>query len=228
MKLPQLTRGTLLRRYKRFLADVRLEDGRELTAHCANPGRMTSCQGEGWPVWLSWHGNTKRKLKWSWELTRNPDDAWILINTARPNHVVREGIEAGLVPGLSGAIQTEVVVGDSRIDLVVDDALVEVKSVTLMHAPRQASFPDAPTERGRKHLAELAKAARSGRRAVLFWMLSRDDCDSVRPADDVDPLYGDALRSAVADGVEVLAHRMVLSETELLMGDPVEVVLGGP
>lgn len=228
MKLPPLTRGTLLRRYKRFLADVRLEDGREITAHCANPGRMTSCQEPGWPVWLSWHGNTKRKLKWSWELTRNPDDAWILINTARPNHVVREGIEAGLVEGLSGDIRTEVKVGDSRIDLVVDDALVEVKSVTLMHAPGEASFPDAPTERGRKHLAELAKAARSGRRAVLFWMLSRDDCSSVCPADHVDPMYGQALRSAVADGVEVLAYAMEVSEREITLGSAIEVILEGP
>ena len=225
MKLPPLTRGTLIRRYKRFLADVRLEDGREITAHCANPGRMTSCQEPGWPVWLSWHGNTKRKLKWSWELTRNPDQAWILINTARPNHVVREGIEAGLVEGLSGEVRSEVKVGDSRIDLVVGEALVEVKSVTLMHAPGEASFPDAPTERGRKHLAELARAARSGRRAVLFWMLSRDDCASVRPADWIDPAYGRALRSAVADGVEVLAHRMVIDEGALRLGEAAEVLL---
>ncbi|HJN74775.1 MAG TPA: DNA/RNA nuclease SfsA [Myxococcota bacterium] len=225
MKLPPLTRGTLIRRYKRFLADVRLDDGREVTAHCANPGRMTSCLGEGWPVWLSWHGHTKRKLKWSWELTRNPEQAWILINTARPNHVVREGIAAGRVEGLSGEIQREVKTGDSRIDLVVGEALVEVKSVTLMHAPGQASFPDAPTERGRKHLAELAKAARSGRRAVLFWMLSRDDCRSVRPAGWVDPAYERLLRSAVGDGVEVLAYRMVLSEEELTLGQQVPAIL---
>ncbi|MCP4806796.1 MAG: DNA/RNA nuclease SfsA [Proteobacteria bacterium] len=227
MDLPPLTRGTLLRRYKRFLADVELEDGSVVIAHCPNPGRMTSCQGAGWPVWLTHHDNPKRKLKWTWELTRNPDDAWILVNTARPNAIAKEGIESGRIAELATyeTLRTEVKYGDSRIDLMLDDTLVEVKSVTLRHADREARFPDAVTKRGTKHLGELVRAHEEGRRAVLLFLLGRDDCDSVRPADSVDLAYGNALRAAHAAGVEVLAYRLDIDDTYITVGDRVPVHL---
>lgn len=228
MDLPPLIQGTLLRRYKRFLADVRLPDGTEVVAHCPNPGRMTTCQEPGWPAWVSHHDNPKRKLKYTWELTRNPHDAWILVNTARPNRVAVEGIRSGAIAELQGVgqLKTEVRYGASRIDIALGDrCLVEVKSVTLEHAPGHASFPDAPTERGRKHLGELVQAADEGYRAVLLFLLSRTDCSSVRPADSVDLAYGNALRAANAAGVEVLAYRLDIDDTRITVGDRVPVIL---
>jgi sugar fermentation stimulation protein A len=219
MTLPPLHRGVLLRRYKRFLADVRLDDGREVTAHCANPGRMTSCMAPGWTVWLSHHDNPKRKLKWSWELSITPDGAPILVNTARPNAVVKEAVHAGHVAALRGyeRVRTEVRYGTerSRIDLLLEEpgqAWVEVKSVSLLTGPGRAAFPDAVSARGARHLRELSRLAEQGDRAVLLFQLSRPDAQSVSPARDVDPAYGRALDQAVAAGVEVLAQGVEISD----------------
>ncbi len=234
MKLPPLHRGTLLRRYKRFLADVRLEDGREVVAHCPNPGRMTSCQEPGWTVWLSHHDSPKRKLKWSWELSETPAGVLILVNTARPNTVAKEG--ALRVPQLAGfgLVRSEVRMGEgSRVDLHLSegpgpDAWVEVKSVTLLHAARRASFPDAVSARASKHLDELRARVDEGERGVLLFLLSREDAEVVSPADAVDPVYGRKLRAAAAAGVEVLAHKVLLSREELRLGPAVPVDLTGP
>lgn len=214
MRLPPLHRGKLLRRYKRFLADVRLEDGREVTAHCPNPGRMTSCMEPGCTVWLSHHDDPRRKLAWSWEISQM-DGARVLVNTARPNRIVEEAVVAGQVPGLRGyaELRREVRYGErSRVDLLLEDpsrgrCWVEVKSVSLRVGPGEGAFPDAVTTRGARHAADLAAQVAAGDRAVLFFLVSRGDIDTVRPADEIDPAYGVALRAAVASGVELLAHR---------------------
>jgi len=217
--LPPLVPGTLLARRKRFLADVRLPDGEQVVAWCPNPGRMTSCMGAGWPVWLS-AAPPGRKLAWTWELTRDPAGATILVNATRPNAVVAEALGAGQVPALAGyaRLRREVKVGASRLDLSLEGhaghprtCFVEVKCVTLRVGPGLAAFPDAVTARGSRHLAELARLAGEGHRAVLFFAVGRDDVQAVRPADEVDPVYGRALRQAVAAGVEVHAWAMTLS-----------------
>lgn len=214
MDLPPLHSGVLLRRYKRFLADVRLDGGAEVVAHCPNPGRMTSCAAPGCRVWLSHHDNPKRKLKWTWELSEM-DGTTVLVNTARPNAVVEEALRAGQVPGLAGyaSLRREVRYGErSRIDLLLEDpergrCFVEVKSVTLRVGEGEGAFPDAVSARGARHAAELAAQVAAGDRAVLFFLVSRGDVQHIRPADEIDPAYGVALRAAVDAGVEVMAHR---------------------
>ncbi|MED5371792.1 MAG: DNA/RNA nuclease SfsA [Myxococcota bacterium] len=217
--LPELHRGTLIRRYKRFLADVRLDDGREVTAHCPNPGRMTSCQEPGWEVWLSHHPDPKRKLKWSWELSRDPAGTLILVNTQRPNAVLAQALRAGQVPKLAHyqQLQTEVRYGQerSRIDVLLSEpglCYVELKSVTLLTEPGQAAFPDAVSARGAKHLRELSQMVAEGHRALLFFLVSRGDAQRVRPAREIDPKYGQALDEALSSGVEILAHRLQISD----------------
>lgn len=233
MLLPPLTEGVLLRRYKRFLADIRLPDGREVVAHCPNPGRMTSCAEPGWRVLLSHHDNPKRKLKWSWELV-DTGRTLVLVNTNRPNGLVREGLEAGRVEALAGypELRAEVRTGQgSRVDLWLGGGgrppcWVEVKSVTLWTGEGSGAFPDAVSARATKHVGELAERVAAGERAVLFFLVPRGDIDVVRPADDIDPKYGRALREAAAAGVEVMAHRGVVSETEITLGDAIRVDLG--
>ncbi len=191
--------ATLLRRYQRFLADVELVDGTVLTAHCPNPGRMTSCCEPGRPVWISDSQNPKRKLRYTLEMIRM-GRTWVGVNTARANPAVAGFIRAGKIPELSGydQIKPEVRAGDSRLDLLLvdnagerPDCYVEIKSSTL-RAGEHAAFPDAVTERGRKHLARLAALVASGYRGVIFYFVGRADCRRFRPADEVDPAYGAA------------------------------------
>ena len=224
MIFPELHEAVLLRRYKRFLCDVRFPDGTELVAHCANPGRMTSCMEEGGRIWLSHHPGTKRKLLWSWELSE-VGGATVLVNTARANKIVGEALRAGLVPGLDGEVRSEVKVGKSRLDFQVGDGFVEVKGVSLLESPGLAAFPDAPTERGRKHLAELQELVEAGTPATLVFLLSRDDAERIRPADAIDPAYGEALRKAHAAGVRVLGLRTRISTTEVVVTGTVPVEL---
>lgn len=225
MKLPSpLHRGTLLRRYKRFLADVRLDTGEEITAWCPNPGRMTGCAFPGEPVWLSHDPSPRRKLKYTWELARDPDSGgMVLVNTQRPNALAEEAVQAGLISELRGygRLRREVRYGEgSRVDLFLDEpelpelvapCLVEVKSTTLPVGEGVGAFPDAVTARGRKHLGELAAEVAAGRRAVNLFLASRSDVTAVRPADEVDPAYGAALREAAAAGVELLAYGVAVS-----------------
>lgn len=218
--------GVLLRRYKRFLADVRLDDGRELTVHCPNPGRMTTCAEPGAPVRISDSGNPRRKLRHTLEMVRM-GRTWIGVNTMRPNAAAAHFVQRGAIPELAGydPPRAEVVYGDggrSRIDLLLEApgrrrCFVEIKNTTLrVDAGRgadgrrrwAAAFPDAVTERGRKHLEDLASVVAAGERAVLFFFVGRADCTFFRPADEVDPAYGAALRQATAAGVEALAYRM--------------------
>jgi len=221
MKFPEpLLEGRLTRRYKRFLADVRLMDQEEVTAHCPNTGSMLGCQPENARVWLSQSDNPKRKLKYTWELVETAPGQLACVNTARPNAQARAAIETGVVPELTGYSQCrgEVRYGEekSRIDLLLSgheslpDAWVEVKNVTLSENG-QGFFPDAVTQRGQKHLRELMAQVARGDRAVLFFVVNHTGIREVRPADHIDARYGQLLREASAAGVEVLAYRAALA-----------------
>ncbi len=219
MRFPNtLTTGRLIRRYKRFLADVTLDSGEEIIAHCANPGSMTGLAEPGWQVWLSPNTNPKAKLDWRWELVRTGGGTLVCINTGHPNKVAAEAIEAGAIPELAGyaTLRREVKYGkSSRIDILLEDnarpaCYVEIKSVTLRRPggahPAAAEFPDAVTARGAKHLAELSQVVDAGGRAVMLYLVQRGDCDHFRVAGDIDPAYAAALRQARGHGVEALCH----------------------
>lgn len=220
MKFPEaLVEGRLIRRYKRFLADVRLPGGEEVTAHCPNTGSMLGCQPDNARVWLSRSDNPKRKLKYTWELVETAPGVLACVNTARPNAQARHGIETGVVAELQGysRCKSEVRYGEekSRIDLLLSghpelpDAWVEVKNVTLADGG-QGYFPDAVTVRGQKHLRELMAQVARGDRAVLLFVVNHTGIETVRPADHIDAHYGQLLRQAWDAGVEVLAYRAAL------------------
>jgi len=208
--------GTLLRRYKRFLADIRLADGTEMTIHCPNTGSMRNCVVPDSPCWFSDSGNPKRKYRHTWEVATVPGGHLAGVNTGRANHLVETALTAGRIQALAGysTVRREVPYGQerSRIDFLLTEdgkapCYVEVKSVTLMEQPGQGLFPDAVSERGRKHLRELASIAQQGDRAVLLFCVQHTGVEWVEPADAIDPAYGKALREAAIAGVEILAYR---------------------
>jgi sugar fermentation stimulation protein A len=236
MKFPlPLEPGVLIRRYKRFLADVELPDGQIITAHCPNSGTMKTVSDPGSPVWISRSDNPKRKLAYTLELICcGPDRVPALVNTARTNHVVRHAIDHGLVPELRGygQLKTEVKIGESRLDIVLRDGpesapecFIEVKNVTMSQDPGLAIFPDAVTTRGRKHLGELMRLVDQGHRAVQFFCVSRADAQSMAPAEHIDPDYARALREAAAAGVEVLAYRAHITTAEMVLSDRIRIDL---
>lgn len=232
MKLPYpLTPGLLLRRYKRFLADVELADGTVVTAHCANSGSMLGCAAPGSPVLLSRSDNPARKLPHTWELV-HADGCWIGINTSLPNRLAREGIEQGIVTELQGyeRIRQEVCYGAerSRIDLLLEEpglCYVEVKNVTLVMEDGVARFPDATTIRGQKHLRELMSMVECGARAVNFFVVQHGNATAVAPADSIDPAYGRLLRQAAMAGVELLAYQASVTPTDISLCRPLPVIL---
>lgn len=212
MRFPEpLIPAVLLRRYKRFLADVRLTDGSELTVHCANPGAMTGCAGEGWPVLLSRSSNPGRKLSHTLELVHN-GSCWIGVNPCRANDVVDVALRAGTLPGLDGyaAIRREAALASgSRVDFLLEGprgrCYLEVKSVTLLAADGRYAFPDAVTARGLRHIGDLEAVRASGNRAVLLFLIQRSDGNGeFRAASEVDPAYAAALVRASRNGVEVM------------------------
>ncbi|MCK6395661.1 DNA/RNA nuclease SfsA [Zoogloea sp.] len=214
MRFPSpLLEARLLRRYQRFLADVETADGQLLTAHCPNTGSMQGCKTPGSRVWLSPAANPARKLAWTWELVETAPGVIVGVHTGRSNALVREAIEGGGVPELGGyeRIRPEVKYGEgSRIDFLLQgagrpDCYLEVKNVTAAVEGRIGYFPDAVTTRGARHLREMSAMVAAGHRAVLVFCVQRSDVDAVRPADHIDPDYGQALRAAMAAGVEVLA-----------------------
>lgn len=230
MRLPPLMAGTLVRRYKRFLADVILEDGSQVTAHCPNSGSMKGCAIPGSRVFLSRSPNPGRSYPLTWELVES-DGFWAGINTSLPNRLAREAIENGTVKELQGydRIRPEVAYGErSRIDLLLEGkggrCYVEVKNVTLVEGGR-ALFPDAVTLRGQKHLNELMRVVREGDRGVIFFTVQRGDAESVSPADAIDPEYGRLLRQAVQSGVEALAYRAEISPEEIRLTNRLPVML---
>jgi sugar fermentation stimulation protein A len=220
-----LVPGTLLRRYKRFLADVRLDSGEEITAHCPNPGSMLGLAEPGLPVWLSKSDDPKRKLAYGLELV-DPGSGLVGVNTNRANALVAEALDAWVIPGLTGyaSIRREVKYGaNSRIDFLMTSDIgpvcyLEVKSVTLKRDradPGLGEFPDAVTKRGAKHLDELATVAARGDRAVLLYLVQRSDCAAVTVAADIDPGYAEAIVRAAGAGVEIKAVACRLSPTEI-------------
>lgn len=208
-----LVSGRLIKRYKRFLADVVLDgDGTEITAHCANPGSMLGLKAPGSRVWVSPSDNPKRKLKYSLEIVE-ADGALVGINTGYPNRLVEEGLQANALPDLAGfeSLRREVKYGkNSRIDILLEGGAhartyVEVKNVHLMRRPGLAEFPDSVTARGAKHLAELADMVREGHRAAMVFLVQRPDCDRLSLAGDIDPGYAAAFAQARDAGVEAYA-----------------------
>jgi sugar fermentation stimulation protein A len=234
MQLPSpLLRGRLLKRYKRFLADIALDDGREITAHCANPGSMLGVAIVDATVWVNEHNNKKRKLAFSWEMVEI-GGTLIPINTSNPNKIALEAIEAGAIAELAGYsdIRREVKYGEaSRIDLLLEGGehtapcYVEVKNVHLSRRPGLAEFPDSVTTRGAKHLRELSRVAAAGGRAVMLFVVQRSDCTRFRPAIDLDPAYGAALKSAVAAGVETLCYDCEVSLSAVGLRNRIEIDL---
>jgi sugar fermentation stimulation protein A len=214
VKFPEpLIEGVLVRRYKRFLADVELPDGEVVTAHTPNTGSMKGLCDPGSRVWLRDTGNDSRKYPLSWELVEAEPGELVGINTGLANDLVREAIEGGIIAELQGydSVRGEVSYGKeaSRVDLLLEGAsgscYIEVKNVTLVEGGI-ALFPDAVTARGVKHLRELARMVAEGYRAVIFYCVQRGDAREVRSADEIDPLYGQTLREAAAAGVETLAY----------------------
>ncbi|GLQ07291.1 DNA/RNA nuclease SfsA [Sneathiella chinensis] len=228
-----LIRGTLIKRYKRFLSDIELADGTTVTAHCANSGSMMGLKEPGYGVWLSPANNPKRKLQYSWELV-DTGTSLVGINTSLPNRIVTEAIRDGHVPELTGyeTIRNEVKYGqNSRIDILLQDsandrpdAYVEVKNVTLKRRDGAAEFPDAVTARGTKHLKELSDMVAAGHRAVMFYLVQREDCQSFEIARDIDPAYGEAFDTARKSGVEVYVYDCQITPEYIRMRGPVPLV----
>ncbi|MEJ5061788.1 MULTISPECIES: DNA/RNA nuclease SfsA [unclassified Pseudomonas] len=231
---PPLEEGRLIRRYKRFLADIETVNGELLTIHCPNTGSMLNCQVEGGQVWFSRSNDPKRKLPGTWEIGETPHGRRFCVNTARANGLVEEALRASIITELSGftELRREVAYGQesSRIDFRLDypggPAYVEVKSITLgFDGSSVAAFPDAVTQRGAKHLRELAHLARDGIRAVQLYCVNLTGIDAVRPAKEIDSAYAAALREAVACGVEVLAYGVRLDHEEIVIDRRLEVLL---
>lgn len=231
MKLPPLIPGTLIRRYKRFLADIELQDGSRVTAHCPNSGSMLGCNLPGLPVMLSLSPNPNRKLAYTWELVQ-ADGFWVGLNTMLPNRLAEEAILDGTIVELQGYqnLRREVPYGSerSRIDILLEGdqgrCFVEVKNVTLVERGL-ALFPDAVTERGQKHLRELMEVVRNGGRGVILFTVQRGDGAAVAPADGIDPVYGRLLREAVKKGVEALAYRALVRPEDIRLTERLAVRL---
>ena len=220
----RLIPGTLVQRYKRFLADVRLADGTIVTAHCTNTGSMMGCKEPGSAVYISRSDNQSRKLAYTWELIR-VNKTWVGINTMLPNHLVAEGIERGIIGELGGynSLRREVVTRPgTRLDLSLASAgrlcFVEVKNVSL-NVDGAAAFPDSVSERGTKHLKELIRLKRRGHRAAVVFVIQRGDCDYFRPADEIDAEYGRWLRRAINAGVEALPYRARVTPKEIVLSE---------
>lgn len=237
-----LQRACLLRRYQRFLADVRLADGQEVTLHCPNTGRMTGCAEPGWGVWFSVSDNPKRKYSRTWELSETAAGHFIGVNTARANALVVTAIQSGVIRELQGygSLRQEVRYGEenSRIDLLLEqgaaaDCYIEVKSVTLLgwdEDPELAAagvgfFPDAPSARASKHLRELIRMKAAGLRAVILFCVQHTGIREVRPATHIDPSYSALLAEAQQAGVEILAYGANISPHAIHLLRPLPVQL---
>jgi sugar fermentation stimulation protein A len=224
----------LIRRYKRFLADVRMPSGEILTVHTPNTGAMTGCAEPGSTVWLRDADNPKRKYRYSWEMTTNSEGVMVGVHTGITNALVAEAIESGVIAELQGygAIRQEVKYGEegSRIDLLLEghsngpDCYVEIKNVTTCDAQGYGYFPDAVSVRATKHLRELMHMVAQGRRAAIFFCVQRGDVQQVRPADEIDAAYGDTLRQAIAAGVEALAYRARVTPSEVVLEKALPVI----
>lgn len=223
-----LVPARLIRRYNRFLADMRLEDGTQVTAHCPNPGSMMGLALPGMRTWLERNDDPRRKLRYGWRLVELGEGHFAGIDTAVPNRVVREALQAGAIPALSAydRIRPEVRYGTrSRVDFLLSregapDFYLEVKNVHLRRDGDWAEFPDCVTDRGTRHLRELAEMVAAGHRAAMLYVVQRTDCRRFRLAADLDPAYATAFAAAARDGVQMLCHGTRI--------DPAGVDLAGP
>lgn len=237
---PPLIPARLLRRYKRFLADVELEDGRRLTVHCPNTGSMLGCAEPGSRVWLSESGNPDRKYPHTWEQVEVDDGRGatvVGVHTGRTNALVAEAVEQGRIPGLpsEGQLRREVYLPREdggrrhRVDLVWDADggpwFIEVKNVTAAVADGVAVFPDAVSERGRSHVETLGRMAADGARCMVVFAVQRSDVGAVAPADSIDPAFGEALRRAAGQGLALRAIRGEASAQGIELSDPIPVLL---
>lgn len=227
-----LVPARLIRRYKRFLADCRLMDGREITAHCANPGSMLGLAAPGMKIWLEPNDDPRKKLKFGWRLVDHENGHFTGVDTSLPNRALRGALETGAVPGLEGYehLRAEVPYGaGSRVDFVLSapcrrEAYVEVKSVTLCRTPGLAEFPDSVTARGARHLAELAAVVRGGGRAAMLYLVQRTDCDRFRLAADLDPAYARAFADARASGVESIVLGTKITPEGVEIAAPIRLI----
>ena len=219
---PELQKGVLLRRYKRFLTDVMIGEEQH-TAHCPNTGSMLNCVVEGSPCWLSESDNPKRKYPLTWELATTPTGHLACINTHRANELVAEALTGGLVPELRGYTwRREVKYGEgSRVDFLLERqgelCYLEVKSVTLGYDGGRGLFPDAKSDRATKHLKELISVREQGHRAVLFFCVQHTGIEQVAAAHEIDPVYAKMLSAAHQQGVEVMAYRADISPRECVL-----------
>ena len=221
----QLLKTKIIKRYKRFLSDMEL-DGKLVNAHVPNTGSMKTCWQEGWSAYISKSDNPKRKLAYTWELTDN-GESLICVNTNLPNKIVKEALENGWIPELAEYqnIIPEQKVFDSRIDFLLSDddlvdAFVEVKNVTLRGEKNEALFPDAISTRGQKHLTDLIKIKQSGKRAVIFYLVNRQDVSLFKPAVHIDPDYAFLLKKAASEGVEILVYQTQITTQEIKVHRP--------
>lgn len=233
---PELEQGHLIIRYKRFLADIETDSGELLTIHCPNTGSMLNCMMPGGRVWFSRSSDPKRKLPGTWEISETPQGRFACINTGRANTLVEEALRAGVISELNGftALKREVAYGQekSRVDFRLEypdgHVYLEVKSVTLgFDGSAVAAFPDAVTQRGARHLRELAALAREGVRSVLLYCVNLTGIESVRPAQEIDPAYALALKDAMDAGVEVLAYGVHLDPQEVRIDRRLQVLWPG-
>ena len=203
----------------RFLVDVKLENGEIVTAHCTNSGSMKSCLEPGADVYLSPVNDPKRKTKFTWEMIKINND-WVGINTSNPNTLALDWIKQGTIPGLEGYthVEREVKFGDSRFDIFArnekEECFVEVKNVTLREGT-MALFPDAVTTRGQKHLETLINVKKSGKRAVMLYVVQRTDVESFAPAKEIDPDYANKLKKAYREGVEIIPVQVKINPQEI-------------
>lgn len=227
----ELIEATILKRYKRFLSDIELENGEIICAHVPNTGSMTACWAPGWKAYITQTDDPKRKLKYTLELTHN-GESFICVNTGMTNKLVAEALENKVITELAGynEIKAEKKVLDSRLDFFLTedglaDAYVEVKNVTLKLDPDRALFPDAVTTRGQKHLKDLMLLKSQGHRAVMLYIINRTDVKTFEPASEIDPEYAKLLRLASQSGVEIMAYQSFISTSEILIKNKIEVLL---
>lgn len=222
----ELIPARLIRRYKRFLADCTLPDGQVVTAHVANPGKMTGLAEPEMRVWLEPNDNPKRKLRFTWRLVEPAQGCLVGVDTGLANAIVAEALAQGKIPAFADhRVQREVRYGEgNRVDFLLtapdgSEHLLEVKSVTLCREPGLAEFPDTTTARGAKHMSALASEIHAGRRATVLYLIQRNDCIGFKIAADIDPAYADAAKHAHQAGVETLAFATDISPTAIQMAD---------
>jgi sugar fermentation stimulation protein A len=226
-----LLKGKLVKRYKRFLADIKLDSGELITAHCANSGSMKGCIMEGADVYVSPQNRPERKLKYTWELIKMPDSL-VGVNTSIPNKLVKSAIESKKIKQFEKypKVISEVKTSDkTRLDLMLLDEFdnkfyVEIKNCTLVENGK-AMFPDAVTTRGQKHLKELMDLKAKGYNSAVFFLIQRMDAKSFSPADQIDPEYGKLLRAAFKKGVDVIAYDTIVTEKSIEINQNLQIII---